>query len=416
MILKTKFIVKPLLNLAIISFLFTGAATVSAVRAQQINNSIETLKQKAADLMSQQKFGEALPLLEKAVIAAPNDARVRFNLGFALIGQAKILTDDNVRLPLVIRARNEFIKAKELGINEPIVDGLIRGIPPDGNIFYVGVSKNQAANKAMEQGEALFSSGKMDEALAAYKKALELDPQLYDAALYSGDVYLKKEDFTNAEIWYQKAIAIDPNRETAYRYSATPLMKQGKFDKARDRYIEAYISEPYSDFAQAGLTQWAQATKSPLGHPKIDIPTDVSFDEKGNSKINLSVGDLSKDKADGSFAWISYGITRAIWRTEKFAKTFPGEKSYRHSLAEEADALRSVITLATEKNKDLKNLNSSLATLKKLNDAGLLEAYILMAQPDRGIAEDLPAYLKNNRAKLRQYVLEYVITDGESSN
>lgn len=415
MILKTNFVVKSFLSLAIVTFVFALAGTFCTVKAQQTNNNIETLKQKAADLINQQKFTEALPLLEKIVVSDPNDAQTRFHLGFALIGQAKTLTDDKVRMPLVIRARREFVKAKELGINEPVVDAMIQSIPPDGNIFYAGVSSNKAADDAMEQGEAFFSQGKMDEALTAYKKALDLDPKLYDAALYSGDVYMQKADFANAEIWYQKAIAIDPNRETAYRYSATPLMKQRKFDQARDRYIEAYISEPYSKFSQAGLTQWAQATNSPLGHPKIDIPTDVSFDEKGNSKINLSVGESSKDQADGSAAWISYGLTRAIWRKEKFAKTFPDEKIYRHSLAEEVDALRNVIKMASE-SKDLKKLNPSLATLKKLNDAGLLEAYILFAQPDRGIAADHAVYLKNNRAKLRQYVVEYVIASGDSND
>lgn len=406
---KINFIGKSLVSLAIIALFWAGTFAVSA---QQTGENIDLLKQKAADLMRQQKFGEALPILEKVVAAAPDDARAHFNLGFALIGQAKILTDDKVRVPLVIRARTEFVKARDLGINEPVVDAMIESLPPDGNIFYKGASPNRAASAAMEQGEAFFSSGKMDQALEAYKKALSLDPQLYDAALYSGDVYLQKGDFPSAEIWYQKAIAIDPNRETAYRYSATPLMKQGKYDLARDRYIEAYIVEPYSKFSQAGLTQWAQATKSPLGHPKIDVPTDVSFDEKGDVKINLDPSVLLGGKDDGSFAWIAYGATRSLWRKEKFAKTFPGEKNYRHSLAEEADALRSVITMASEKNKDLKKLNFSLATLKKLNDAGLLEAYILIARPDRGIAEDYAAYLKNNRAKLRQYVVQYVITDG----
>jgi hypothetical protein len=53
-----------------------------------------------------------------------------------------------------------------------------------------------------------------------------------------------------------------------------------------------------------------------------------------------------------------------------------------------------------------------MAKLKKLNDEGLLEAYILLARPDEGIAEDHPAYLKRERDKLRRYVVEYVMTGG----
>ena len=50
--------------------------------------------------------------------------------------------------------------------------------------------------------------------------------------------------------------------------------------------------------------------------------------------------------------------------------------------------------------------------LKKLSDGGLLEAYILLGRADEGISQDHPAYLKENRDKLRRYVVEYVVTGG----
>src|SRR4030095_2237878 len=111
----------------------------------------------------------------------------------------------------------------------------------------------------------------MDDALNEYRKALLIDPKLYHAALFSGDVYMQKGDYQQAEKWYQRAIAINPDKETAYRYSATPLMKQRKFDEARDRYVEAYIAEPYNRFAISGISQWAQATNTALAHPQIDF-------------------------------------------------------------------------------------------------------------------------------------------------
>ena len=141
------------------------------------------------------------------------------------------------------------------------------------------------------------------------------------------------------------------------------------------------------------------------------MPTKVTFDEKGNANINLDANPLLSGKDDGSFAWISYGATRSNWRKEQFAKRFPNEGVYRHSLAEEAEALRSVIDLATSEKK-VKALSPSLLKLKQLNDEGLLEAYILLAQPDDGIARDHPAYLKDSRDKLRRYMIQYVVTGG----
>jgi len=105
-----------------------------------------------------------------------------------------------------------------------VVDALIQGIPLDGSDA-TAFSQNIAANSLMTEAESFFSQGRLDEALNDYQKALELDPKLYHAALFAGDVFIQKGDFAQSEVWYQRAIAIDPNRETAYRYSATPLMK-----------------------------------------------------------------------------------------------------------------------------------------------------------------------------------------------
>jgi Tfp pilus assembly protein PilF len=392
--------------------LFVMVCVVSAPPALlgQANDDPQAMKQKIDELVKQQQYIQALPLLEKMVVIEPKNHEMHLRLGFALLSQINITPDADERKALRIRAREAFTRAKETGDAHPVVDALIQSIPPDGSEG-PAFSSNKAASDLMEQAEAFFSQGKSDEALENYQKALVLDPKLYDAAVFCGDVYLQKQDWAQAEVWYQKAIAIDPMKEKAYRYSATPYMKQKKYDIARDRYMEAYITEPYSKFSAAGLSQWGNITKTALGHPKIDIPTNVKFDEKGNAQINLDASALLGGKDDGSFAWIIYGGTRSVWHKEKFAKTFPDEKTYRHSLSEEVEALRSVVHAATSEKKT-KKLSPSLAKLKELDDKGLLEAYILIATPDDGIAADFPKYLAQDRDKLRRYVVEYVLTNG----
>lgn len=388
------------------------AFSVNSVSAQAGESTAE-LKQKVEELTKQTKYTQALPLLEKIVAAEPDNGRMQFYLGFALIAQATNTKDAAGRKALNLRARAAFVRARDLQINEPLVDALIASIPVDGSDSQA-FSENIKANALMTQAESFYSRGKLDDALKNYQKALDLDPKLYHAALFSGDVFMQSGDYVQSMIWYERAIAIDPNRETAYRYSATPLMKQGKTEAARDRYIEAFITEPYSKFARAGLIQWAQITQTEIAHPEIDIPSDVTFDDKGNANVQLDANALLGGTDDGSYAWLSYGVTRSTWRKEEFKKKFPNEPAYRHSLAEEVAALRSVITLATG-DKKLKTLSPSLRKLKKLNDEGLLEAYILLARPDDGIARDHPAYLKDNRDELRRYMVEYVVVGGGNS-
>jgi hypothetical protein len=82
-------------------------------------------------------------------------------------------------------------------------------------------------------------------------------------------------------------------------------------------------------------------------------------------------------------------------------------------LKEEADAMRAALkVLAEQKGGDANKIDPSLEVIKKLDKEGLLEAYILLALPDEGIANDFPAYRKSNVEDLRRYVKLYVMTGG----
>jgi len=73
-------------------------------------------------------------------------------------------------------------------------------------------------------------------------------------------------------------------------------------------------------------------------------------------------------------------------------RRFPNEKTYRHSLLEEVDALNTAAAVLGEnykKPKQRKNLQPSLLTLLELNDKGMIEPFVLISKPDAGIAQDL---------------------------
>src|SRR5437867_13049998 len=135
----------------------------SAAVYSQTNESVAEQKEKALALMKQTKYTEALPLLEKIVVAEPQNAAMHYYLASALLGQAANTKDDAARKALRVRARNAFIKSKELGIPEPNIDALIQGLPVDG-ADAAAFSQNVRANALMVEGEALFSQGRLDEA------------------------------------------------------------------------------------------------------------------------------------------------------------------------------------------------------------------------------------------------------------
>src|SRR6267378_885404 len=104
-------------RLAVLLFCFSTVLHSGVLYAQG-GESIADLKQKAAELTRQTRYTEALPLLEKIVVAEPDNAQMQFYLGFALIGQATNTKDEAARKALRIRARGAFIRAKDQNVKE----------------------------------------------------------------------------------------------------------------------------------------------------------------------------------------------------------------------------------------------------------------------------------------------------------
>lgn len=362
-------------------------------------------RRRAFELYDANNMTAALPLLEKLATANPNDVAVLSRLGFALYAGTSTEKDPAARNRLRQRARDTLMRARSLGDNSNLTNMVLDALEsPDATSM--PFSRIQAAEAAIREGEAAFVRGDMDQAIAAYKRALESDPRLYDAALYAGDAEFKKahnssdpnfrnEHFNAAGVWFAKAISINPNRETAYRYWGDALDAQGKMVEARDKFVEAIIADPYNRNTYVGLTQWAQRHKAQLGHPKIEPPNAT----------------MAANSADGSSNWAAYSMTRAAWLKTDFFKNYPAEKEYRHSLKEEASALSSVAAACARdlQSGKVKTLEPSLTILVKLAQDGFLEAYVLFARPDQGIARDYAAYRAVAREKLKQYWLNVVI-------
>jgi tetratricopeptide (TPR) repeat protein len=374
-------------------------------------------RQRAFALYNDAQWIEALPLFEKLAVRYPKDPAVIEALGMLLIGQTAYVKDPAVRKAARKRGRELLVKAQGLGVDNALLKSTIEAIPPDGG-DETGFSMKKEVDEAMREAEAAFARNDMPKALEMYQRALLLDPKLYEAALFAGDVFYKQAEQKKASEWFARAAAIDPDRETAYRYWGDSLMKQGRMTEAGDKYVEAYIAEPYSRLARAAFLNWGNKAQITLAHPEIQIPASVSAKSESETTLNLDPNLFKKDgKDNSSAAWMMYGLTRASWPNGEFAKNYPAEKKYRHSLKEEAAAMRSAIKVLEEKKiKDLSTIDKSLQLIMKLDKEGLLEAFILLALPDAGIAQDFLAYRRSNVENLRRYVKQYVLSGGGPKN
>jgi len=401
----------PVMN-AILCFAALSALLLSrpARTFAQEQSAYEADFKRAFELVKANKMTEAAPILEKLHEAKPDDTAVLELLAHAISVNVALEKDADKRKKELLRARSLAERAKGLGRNSRLIQLLLELISPEGEMAGIaGSGKTTPAEEALNEGEAAFSKGEMERAIEHYERALKLDPKLYEAPLSIGDAYHAMGKNDKAYESYARAVAIDPDRETAYRYWGDVLMREDKLNEAKEKFIEAVIAEPYTRVTWQFLGDWAEHSQIRLGHPRIEPSGSMSV-EKG--KTNITVDMNSIDKNDGSSMWMVYHATRSQWIKEKFAKEFPNEKEYRHSLREEVEALGVVATVISESVKNgkmkEKNLDTSIANLLKVHNAGLLEAYVLLAKPDAGIANDYAEYRKNNRDKLRRYMNEYV--------
>ncbi|HEX4602405.1 MAG TPA: tetratricopeptide repeat protein [Candidatus Angelobacter sp.] len=341
-----------------------------------------------------------MPLLEELVQNSPQDPELLVALAASLVDHAATLSDQEAAAKERFRARDLVQKGWSLGNASPLAENLrqlLGELPANGALKF---SDNPAVEEVMNAGEAAFARRDFDEAVKNYSKALELEPKNYSAALFIGNTYDKEGRFPKAAEWYERAIQLDPDIETAYRYYADMLAKQGDMAKARTMLIHAAVAEPYNKIVWREIRAWAV-----INHTAFNIVY---------AGIPLVRADSPKPVHDLASAWLTYYAVKKEWQKgDKFQKQFP-QQAYRHSLAEESDALNAVIGILEKLKVDKKTAETvtgdpSASLLLKLHDTGTLEAYVLFSLGDDDIAKDYLVYRAKNRDKLEAYMDKFVM-------
>jgi tetratricopeptide (TPR) repeat protein len=285
----------------------------------------------------------------------------------------------------------------------PLLPSILRSTHADGADLRDShpLSANPEAASLIKTGEQAFLRHDLDEAFRCYKAAYDRDPQSYAAALFCGDVFFNQERLDEALSWFRKAIAINPDAEMAHRYSGDAYMKLGDTARARAAYIDAVIADPYNRIPREMLNRVARSQNLVVRKPDVAIPRVPITVEAGKTKIRYN-------PATGPLV-LAYTIGRAHWLDVERGRYFPADSQPRHSVEEECAGLRMFVATAEENHdskETMEKFGPTVRTLKALDAAGLLAAYVLLDRADEGIAEDYEAYRRVNRPLLLRYINE----------
>lgn len=361
------------------------------------NNSIQEQRQQATELVNQNRYIDALPILEKIMLSYPNDAELWAHFGIAIMTNASAITDAETRKTEQERGVKALTRAKELGTTNTRALHYLDEFR-DGDVEDNFSNENPEVEKALREGEAFFGRGEYEEAFKAYERAHKIDPNNYEAVLFMGDCFYAQKKYKEAEPYFAKAVKINPNIEMAYRFWGDALLYQDKYDESLEKFLDALILEPFSRMSWDSLRRWAVRSESNFSLVRIIPP---GSEIVGSVKINENL----LNEENGTAHWKLYSKTASEQSAEKAGL------NQRYSLSDEIQAWRNVAQAVRKGIKDgnIKYPDQSLVNLIKLDDKGLLEPYILLLRPQPTFGEDYADYSEKNREKLRQFVKEFIL-------
>ena len=112
-------------------------------------------------------------------------------------------------------------------------------------------SRNDVAHNSL--GLALADMGLLDEAMAHYRKALEIAPDDVDVHNNLGNALARESRLDKAIARYRKALAIKPDDPEAHNNLGSVLAKRGQFDAAVVQFQRALEIQPDKAVARCNL-------------------------------------------------------------------------------------------------------------------------------------------------------------------
>ncbi len=107
-----------------------------------------------------------------------------------------------------------------------------------------GLAITDNASFEVEKGLILEQSGQPEEALKAYRRAVDLDPYRSDVWANLGNVYHKLNDVAKAEDAYKRALQQDLNYPEAHHNLAVLLYEQSRMTEALEHYRAVLSRHP----------------------------------------------------------------------------------------------------------------------------------------------------------------------------
>ena len=167
---------------------------------------------------------------------------------------------------------------------------------------------SETAGMHVKLGSQLFMEGNHEAAFENFQKALEINPEYFEAHYALGVLYATKELPDKASAHYKKALEIQSDSEKAHIQLAKILKSQGKVDEAISHYNEALAKNSDNEQAHYHLAVALMAKRNPMGalkHYQEALRIKPNFTE---AHANMGVVLASQKKFDEAISHIRQAL------------------------------------------------------------------------------------------------------------
>lgn len=178
----------------------------------------------------------------------------------------------------------------------------------NGNKTIVEFSFKLKAKEFLKIADKLKNNKEFIKAINSYKKALEIDSDIYPALMGMGDCYIKLGDTEKAVINYKQAVEKNQDDYYCHYKLGNGFYKAGKIKKAINSYINSLVLSPNNVETIKDLKSMEK--KGYLILPDISLEPKAYISQEGK-EVNIY---YSKDSDQG--IWYPYAITKSVWMFE----------------------------------------------------------------------------------------------------
>ena len=235
--------------------------------------------------------------------------------------------------------------------------------------------RKATAEECLSLGNTFSKNGELNQAIACYQRAIQLNPQLVEASYKLGEIFIQNGQWGEAVACYQRVISANPNSGAAYQKLGDALLQQEQLESALQNYQKAQQLEPNNtevkqkigeiyyktgEFLQAqgkieeAIAAYRQATEN---YPEFDIPYgklgEIFTKQEKWQEVVSTYKTASQLKPDNS--WYHNSLGEAFKQLEKWE--------------EAVAAYRQAIKLNPEFSWSHNNLADCLLKLEKWEEA-----------------------------------------------